>query len=223
MTQAPSAASPSDTAPAWLAHIAELLGAEASGMLTLHPDGQQSLLAVGHTDAATIAYRDHFHRLDPLSDLLAARPAGRALVIDTTTHPAYVERRELSQDYLRPHGIDHVAAAHWQEPDGTQRFVGIGQRRADSLGVGRAHVDAGMLNGQWIPAMRVQILGKGLQRAVISPRSRKQQAFGFKVMHNGDVFMSALDNGIASFTSPLVRAAQCGRTAPPCRSSDGPQ
>lgn len=114
-----------DAAPDWLTYIADVLGAEASGMLTIRPDGQQSLLAVGHTDAATIAYRDHFYRLDPLSDLLAARPAGRALVIDTTTHPAYIERRELSQDYLRPHGIDHVAAAHWQEPDGTRRFVGI--------------------------------------------------------------------------------------------------
>lgn len=125
MTAISAVTAPTEGATAWLAHIADLLGAEASAMLTLHPDGQQDLIAPGHTAAATIAYRDHFHRLDPLPDMLVARPAGRALVLDTTAHPAYVACTELSKDFLRPHGIDHVAAAHWREPDGTLRFVGV--------------------------------------------------------------------------------------------------
>ncbi|MDO9598426.1 MAG: helix-turn-helix transcriptional regulator [Azoarcus sp.] len=112
-------------ASAWLAHIADMLGAEASGMLTLHPDGTQSLIANGHADSAIAAYRDHFCRLDPLAGLLATRPAGRALILDTTTHPAYVAQRELSEDYLHPHGIDHVAAAQWRQPDGTLHLIGV--------------------------------------------------------------------------------------------------
>lgn len=125
MTEISAATSPKESVSEWLAHVADLLGAEASGMLTMVPGGQQSLITTGHTEAATIAYRDHFHHLDPLYGLLSARPAGRALVLDTTTHPAYVVSRELCEDYLRPHGIDHVTAAHWRDPDGTLRFIGV--------------------------------------------------------------------------------------------------
>lgn len=109
----------------WLAHIADMLGAEASGMLSVHPDGQHSLIANGHSDSAISQYRDHFSRLDPLPQLLNERPAGRAIVLDTTRHPAYQALPELSNDYLRPHGIDHVIAAQWQQPDGTRHVVGV--------------------------------------------------------------------------------------------------
>lgn len=109
----------------WLAHIADMLGAEASGLLSLHPDGQHSLIAKGHSDSAISQYRDHFSRLDPLPKLLNERPAGRAIVLDTTRHPAYQACPELCNDYLRPHGIDHVIAAQWQHPDGTQHVVGV--------------------------------------------------------------------------------------------------
>lgn len=94
-------------------------------MLTLHADGRKRLLAHNHTERAVAEYRDHYCRLDPLPGLLAERPAGRALVIDTTIHPAYVAQRELSADYLQPHGIDHLIATRWQEPDGTQHYVGV--------------------------------------------------------------------------------------------------
>jgi len=67
----------------WLAHIADMLGAEASGMLTLHPDGRQDLITNGHSESAIAEYRDHYSRLDPLSSLLAERPDGRAIVLDT--------------------------------------------------------------------------------------------------------------------------------------------
>lgn len=110
---------------AWLDHIADMLGAEASGMLTVHPDGRHELIAKGHTESAVNQYRDHFFRLDPLPQLLDERPAGRAVVLDTTRHPAYLARPELAHDYLRPHGIDHVIAAQWQQADGTRHFVGI--------------------------------------------------------------------------------------------------
>lgn len=109
----------------WLTHIADMLGAEASGLLTLHPDGRHSLIADGHSDSAIVQYRDHFSRLDPLPTLLDERPAGRAIVIDTTRHPAYLARPELCHDYLRPHGIDHVIAAQWRQPDGTLNIVGF--------------------------------------------------------------------------------------------------
>lgn len=102
-----------------------MLGAESGGMLTLHPDGSHELVTQGHSELAIAEYRDHFSRLDPLPTLLAERPAGRALVFDTTTHPAYVAQRELRAGYLQPHGIDYVIATYWREPDGTQRYVGV--------------------------------------------------------------------------------------------------
>lgn len=115
-----------DTSAAlWLAHIADMLGAEASGMLTLYPDGGHSLIANGHSESAITEYQTHYSSLDPLPRLLAGRPDGRAIVLDTTTHPAYVAQRELSHDYLRKHGIDHVIAAQWRQPDGTLRVVGV--------------------------------------------------------------------------------------------------
>ena len=109
----------------WLAHIADMLGAEASGMVTVHPDGSHSLIANGHTESAIGEYRDHYSRCDPLPALLAERPDGRAIVVDTTRHPAYIAQRELCNDYLRPHGIDHVIATQWRQPDGTLRVVGV--------------------------------------------------------------------------------------------------
>lgn len=109
----------------WLAHIADILGAEASGMLTVHPDGRHSLIANGHSDSAITQYRDYFGRLDPLPQLLEERPAGRSIVLDTTRHPAYLARPELCNDYLRPHGIDHVIAVQWRQPDGTLHVVGV--------------------------------------------------------------------------------------------------
>lgn len=116
---------PRDHSAEWLTHLIDMLGAEAGGMLTLHADGRHSLVAQNHTERAVAEYRDHYCRLDPLARLLAERPAGRALVIDTTTHPAYVAQHELSADYLQPHGINHVIATCWQEPDGTQHYVGV--------------------------------------------------------------------------------------------------
>jgi DNA-binding CsgD family transcriptional regulator len=107
----------------WLAHIAEVLGAEASGMLSIHPDGKHSLIT--NSDSAIIQYRDHFSRLDPLPQLLNERPAGRAIVLDTTRHPAYQANPELCNDYLRPHGIDHVIATQWRQANGTLNVVGV--------------------------------------------------------------------------------------------------
>ncbi len=109
----------------WLSYIAGMLGAEAGGMLVVRPDGSHSVLAIGHDDNAISQYQDHFSHLDPLPRLLAERPHGRALVIDTTRHPAYLERPELSNDYLRPYGIDHVIATQWRHPDGTLHMVGV--------------------------------------------------------------------------------------------------
>lgn len=122
----PQATTPAgDHSAEWLAHLVAMLGAEAGGMLTLHADGRHRLVVHNHTERAVAEYRDHYCRLDPLPRLLAQRPAGRALVIDTTTHPAYVAQRELSVDYLQLHGIDHVIATQWREPDGTQHYVGV--------------------------------------------------------------------------------------------------
>ena len=40
------------------------------------------------------------------------------------------------------------------------------------------------------------VLGKVLQRGVIAARGGKQQTLGFKVMHDGDVRVPALDAGL---------------------------
>lgn len=109
----------------WLNHIADMLGAEASGMLIARPDGRHSLMVNGHSEAAISQYRDRFSRLDPLPKLLEERPDGRALVIDTTRHPAYLGCPELCNDYLRPHGIDHVIATQWRATDGSLHMVGV--------------------------------------------------------------------------------------------------
>lgn len=114
-----------DPASEWLEHIVDMLDAETGVLFTLRPDGQHSFVAQGHTERAVAEYRDYYYRLDPLPGLLSMRPAGRAIVVDTTTHPAYVAQRELSADYLRPHGIDHVIAAQWHELDGTLRIVSV--------------------------------------------------------------------------------------------------
>lgn len=109
----------------WLDHIAEMLDAEASGMVALYPDGRHDLIANGLNERAVAEYRDYYNHLDPLPSLLAKRPAGRAIVLDTTTHPAYVAQCELSTGFLRPQGIDHLIAAQWREPGGTLWVVGV--------------------------------------------------------------------------------------------------
>jgi len=114
-----------EAAAEWLAHIADMLGAEAHGMLTRHTDGSHTLISQGHEETAALAYRDHYSRLDPLASLLAVRPAGRALILDTDSHPAYLAQRELMDDYIRPNGIRHVAAAQWKLPDGSLRLLGF--------------------------------------------------------------------------------------------------
>ncbi|MBL8405454.1 MAG: helix-turn-helix transcriptional regulator [Dechloromonas sp.] len=116
---------PDQNASEWLDHIADMLGAEASCKLTVYPDGHHNLVAKGHDDHAISQYRERYHRLDPLPRLLDERPAGRAIVLDTTRHPAYQASPELCNNYLRPHGIDHIIATQWREPDGTRHIVGI--------------------------------------------------------------------------------------------------
>lgn len=112
-------------AEAWLEFIATRLCGEASGLLSLRPDGSRLLLSTGHTQASHFAYRDYYSQLDPLAQLLDLRPLGKALVLDTTSHPAYLAQRELSTDYLRPNGIDHLACAQWQGIDGTRYLIGV--------------------------------------------------------------------------------------------------
>lgn len=116
---------PPDHGAEWLAHLVDMLGAEAGGMLTIRPDGGHQLVTQGYSERAIAEYRDHVSRLDPLPTLLAESPDGRALVFDTTTHPAYVAQRELSACYLQPYGINHVFATRWREPDGSQHYVGV--------------------------------------------------------------------------------------------------
>lgn len=130
-----------DTSAAqWLAHIANMVGAEASGMLTRYPDGRHSLIAHGHSESAIAEYHAYYGSIDPLPRLLADRPDGRAIVLDTTSHPAFVAQRELSRDYLQKHGIDHVIAAQWLQPDGTLRIVGVQRFRGSEpfpVGLGK--------------------------------------------------------------------------------------
>lgn len=116
---------PDQNASEWLDHIADMLGAEASCKLTVYPDGRHNLIAKGHDDSAISQYRERYHRLDPLPQLLDERPSGRAIVLDTTRHPAYQASPELCNDYLRPHGLDHIIATQWRHPDGTRHVVGI--------------------------------------------------------------------------------------------------
>lgn len=116
---------PDQNASEWLDHIADMLGAEASCKLTVYPDSRHNLIAKGHDDSAISQYRERYHRLDPLPQLLDERPSGRAIVLDTTRHPAYQASPELCNDYLRPHGLDHIIATQWRHPDGTRHVVGI--------------------------------------------------------------------------------------------------
>ena len=98
----------------------------------------------------------------------------------------------------------HPLATHPAHRRGVQRYdmkavvadLCIGQRPADSLGVGSAHVGAGIVEDQWIAPVRTHVLRKDLQRGVVAPRGGKQQALGFKIMHDGDVRVPALDAGL---------------------------
>src|SRR5574337_316285 len=121
-----------DNAVEWLAHCADMLGAEASGLVTLQPDGGYDLISDGLDERAIAEYRDHYHRVDPLRALLDDRPAGRALVIDTTRHPAYLAQPGMSADFLRRHRIDHLLAAQWRQPDGSLRIIGLQRFRGSA-------------------------------------------------------------------------------------------
>lgn len=133
----------------WLERVVMRLGAEAGGLLILKPDGRRILHSIGHAEASSIAYRDYYSRLDPLGRLLDRRPNGRPLVIDTTRHPDYLAQYELSADYLRPHGIDHLACAQWLSADGTRTLIGV-QRFAGMAPFTVADgKQLGLLIGQW--------------------------------------------------------------------------
>jgi hypothetical protein len=47
-----------------------------------------------------------------------------------------------------------------------------------------------------VAAVGRQILGKGCHGGMIPPRAGEQQAFGFQVMHDGEVFVAFLDAGL---------------------------
>ena len=162
-------------------------------------DQPQCLLQAPRTRALQIRALQPVHRLE-----LGTGPAHRVLA-----HPP----QQLTQRLLalcadrfahRCRRATHLFATHLVHRRVGQRHdmkaivadPGIGQRLVDSLGVGRAHVDTGVLNGQRIAAVRTHVLGKGLQRSVIAPRGGKQQALGFKVMHDGDVLVTTLDAGL---------------------------
>ncbi|MBP6130274.1 hypothetical protein [Thauera sp.] len=123
-TDAPTPPPPKHAAE-WLAHLVDMLGAEAGGMLTIRPDGGHQLVYPGSQRARHRRVSRPRQPPRPAPTLLAERPDGRALVFDTTTHPAYVAQWELSACYLQPHDIDHVVATRWREPDDSQHYVGV--------------------------------------------------------------------------------------------------
>ena len=77
------------------------------------------------------------------------------------------------------------------EADGRPR-----QGLLHTQGVGRVHIHAYVYYRARITAMRGQILGKGDDGLVVSPRTGKQQTLGFQVMHDCDVFVPFLDAGL---------------------------
>lgn len=109
----------------WLALIADVLGAEASELVTSRPDCCCHLILEGLSENAIAGYRDYFRQFDTLPRLLTARPDGRALVPDTTTHPAHLARRELTNNYLCSLGINHIVAVRWRQPGSTVNVVGF--------------------------------------------------------------------------------------------------
>lgn len=107
----------------WLAHIADQLGAEAALLGSRYPDGQQHFSATGHLESSIDQYREHFHTLDPLPDLLALRPDQRSMAIDAGRHPAYRAQREFSSAFLKKNGIAHILGFAWLDTNGCQHLI----------------------------------------------------------------------------------------------------
>jgi len=74
--------------------------------------------------------------------------------------------------------------------------LGVRQRLPDPLGVGCAHVDAGVFDHGRIAPVRTHVLGKGPQGLMVTTGAREQQTLGLEVMHDGDVLMTTLDAGL---------------------------
>ncbi|WP_418961068.1 response regulator transcription factor [Streptomyces tritici] len=77
--------------------------------------------ASGIVAPAMGAYREHFHRLDPIAAAAAdaalrGEPAPPLTLLDVA-HLAEGERRPFVDDFLRPHGIGAVMAKSWRSPE----------------------------------------------------------------------------------------------------------
>ena len=107
----------------WLAHIADLLGAEAALFCKQHPDGRCCVCARGHPESDIEKYRQYFHSVDPLPGLLRLRPDQRSLAVNVKCHPAYRAQREFLSEFLQKNGVVHVLGFAWLDADACQCVV----------------------------------------------------------------------------------------------------
>ncbi len=162
-------------------------------------DQTQRLLQAPGTRALQVRALQPVHRLElgagPAHRVLAHAPQQLTQRLLALRADRFANRYRRAAHFFATHLV-HRCVGQRHDMKAVVADLGIGQRLADPLGVGRAHVDAGMLDGQRVAAVCAHVLGKVLQRGVIAARGGKQQTLGFKVMHDGDVLMPALDAGL---------------------------
>ena len=74
--------------------------------------------------------------------------------------------------------------------------LGVGQGLANALGVGRAHVDAGMGDSSAFAAMGLQVQRETLDRVVVASGRGEEQPPGLEVVRDGDVVLATLEAGV---------------------------
>ena len=156
----------------------------------LHPPRPRTLEARALQPVHRIALR-----LRPLRRVLAHRPQQLAqrLLVSRTGRRA---DRGCGAAHLLAANLVHRRIGQGHDVETVVADLRRGQRLGNPLGVGRAHVDAGVLDPLRLATVRAQVLGKGLQGRVVSPGRGEQQALGLQVMHHGDVRVPALDAGL---------------------------
>ncbi|MFJ8667519.1 LuxR C-terminal-related transcriptional regulator [Streptomyces sp. NPDC093600] len=171
-----------------LRHAAVLTG-DTRPRLFRDATAQASGLAVPTMDA----YRECFHRLDPIA--LAAsrgtvRASARPLTLLDVEHLIEGERRSYVDDFLTPAGIGAVMAKSWSSPDagllfgvalfdGEERAFGVRETTLlGSLGPAVLRIAAGLLDARppWAPRLTpreteaVALLSEGLTDDQIAQR-----------------------------------------------------
>lgn len=101
-----------------------LMGARLTATLLSGTASGEIVAGSGLTDEMRITYRDHFGKIDPVSNTIARMPSGVvASALEMRDLPAW-EREEFYNDWARPHAVgEFIAATYGRSGDSVRWFV----------------------------------------------------------------------------------------------------